>query len=245
MKLKKTLLVSGAAVALLMGSQAAFATTTVSVGGTTTPAGNVAVTGTSVGSLNFLTNYGVPASCSGGTASGYIKRGASAVSGTQVGAISSLSFATSCTATSLNFPVTMTNKAAKGDWGIYADGTPAKGATTINVEIKNIYAQMIDSVQTAPNIRCAVNVAGNVAETVGATVKAQIKLNVVGTTDYLVVNTPALGTPALRTPLVLNALDGSANKATATTSSCGGEIQDGDLASMVGSFALNQQVAIS
>lgn len=245
MKLKKTLFAGGAAVALVMGSQAAFATSTVSVNGSTTPPADVAITGPSVGGISFLTDFGVPASCSGGTASGYIKKGASATTGTKVGAISSLTFATGCTATSLAFPVNITKKAG-AEWGIFLDGTPAKGATTINVEIRGVYAAMIDNARTAPNLRCAVNAQGNVAGTAGATVKAQIKLNQSGTTDYLVVNTPAQPTPALQYPLTLDALNGSADKAaTGTISSCGGEIQDGDKASMVGTFALNQQVAIS
>ncbi|WP_456696000.1 hypothetical protein [Aeromicrobium sp. P5_D10] len=248
MKLKKTLLASGAAVALLMGSQAAFATTTVAVNGTTSPAADVSVTGPSVGAISFLTDVAVPFSCSGGTASGYIKRGASAVSGQKIGAIQSLSMAPNCAFTALNFPVNITKKgtAVADEWGIYADGTPAKGATTVNVEIRNVHAAMSDSARTAPNLRCAVNFQGNVTGTLGATVKAKIQLNVVGTTDYLIVNTPALGTTALQYPLTLDALNASADKAaTGTTDSCGGEIVDGDKASMVGSFALNQQVAIS
>ncbi|WP_456695997.1 hypothetical protein [Aeromicrobium sp. P5_D10] len=248
MKLKKTLLASGAAVALLMGSQAAFATTTVAVNGTTSPAADVSVTGPSVGAISFVSDAAVPASCSGGTSSGYIKRGASAVSGQKIGAIQSLTFNTGCVATSLNFPVTITKKgtAVADEWGIYADGTPAKGATTMNVEIRNIRASMIDSARTAPNLRCALNAQGNVSGTLGATVKAKIQLNVVGTTDYLIVNTPSLGTTALQYPLTLDALNGSADKAaTGTTDSCGGEIVDGDKASMVGSFALNQQVSIN
>ncbi|WP_456695999.1 hypothetical protein [Aeromicrobium sp. P5_D10] len=244
---KKTLLAGGAAIVLLMGSQAAFATTTVAVNGTTSPAADVSVTGPSVGAIFFVTDAAVPMSCSGGTSSGYIKRGASAVSGQKIGAIQSLSMAPNCSFTSLNFPVNITKKgtAVTDEWGIYADGTPAKGATTMNVEIRNVRAAMRDAARTAPNFRCAVNLQGNVSGTLGATVKAKIQLNVVGATDYLIVNTPTLAS-AFQFPLTLDALNGSADEAaTGTTDTCGGEIVDGDKISMVGSFALNQQVAIN
>ncbi|WP_456695998.1 hypothetical protein [Aeromicrobium sp. P5_D10] len=248
MKLKKTLLVGGAAIVLLMGSQAAFATTTVAVNGSPTPPADVPVTGALVSGVTFMSDVSVPNSCSGGTASGYVKRGASAVSGQKIGAIQSLTLNTGCLATGFLYPVTITKKgtAVADEWGIYADGTPAKGATSMNVEIRNVRASMRDVGRTAPNFRCAVNAQGNVVGTLGATVKAKIQLNVIGTTDYLVVNTPSLGTTALQYPLTLDALNGSADKAaTDTIDSCAGEIVDGDKASMVGSFALNQQVAIN
>lgn len=107
---KGAALAMGAASIVMLGSTAAYAAgTVVSVNGVSTPA-SVPVTGTNTSAITFDTNFGVPMTCNSSSISGAVNRGAAVSTGNTVGSIGSLSL-TSCTATSLNFPVTVTMSA--------------------------------------------------------------------------------------------------------------------------------------
>lgn len=213
------------AAAVLAFAPAAFATNTVRVDGTTTPAGNVAITGnnTGLGNIGFLTNFGVPATCTGSSITGYVKRGASATAGTQIGAISNMTFSP-CTATTLNYPVAITKKASPAEWPIIIRTTPAsKTQNVIDITIVGVSAQM-RSTGSAPYL-CNLNATGNVNGTFNRT-----------TQRITIATAPAY-------PLNIIAYDTSGNKTPVGglppgTGTCVGQIETGDTAQMSGTFSV-------
>lgn len=132
-----------AAVTMLI-APAAFAANTLSVDGTTSPVGDVAVSGVNKGTLNFETDYAVPADCTTAAVTGTVRRGVSVTSGTTIGKISNLTF-TNCTATALKYGVIIeknTNVGKPAVWDIVAEETPAKNQRYVDVSIRNISVKM-------------------------------------------------------------------------------------------------------
>ncbi len=221
---KKTLASAGAlaSAVVMVAAGTAFASNTLTVGGSATPAGNVGVTGANNGNLTFLTDFGVPTTCTASSTGGYVTRGASVTAGSKIGAITSLTFS-SCTATDLRYPVNITKKSSPTEWPIHVVTTPtSKSQDVIQIEIRNVSAHM-RSTGSAP-YACAANAAG----TVRGTFTRSTQRLAISTSGY---------------PLALDALNTSATKESeggaAASSSCAGEIQDGDGANMTGSFTLS------
>lgn len=240
MKVKKSsmaLAASAAALVVGIGAQAAFATTTLSVDGTTSPGGPVSIAGTTylpsdpgyLGQLEFETNFGVLTKCDSGTSSGTVIRGASGPVGTQVATIKYMTFS-DCLATGLNFETVALQKGDPANWTVHTLEVPAKNQRFVNVEIRGIEAELHND---APKPwTCAVNVSGDV--------RAQFDTLL----DRLVIDTGSLAAPN-DYPLVVDALDAQGNKAGSAESSCGGETWDGDNVRMKGTFQLDRNLAIS
>lgn len=228
---KKTGLAAGvlAAVTMLI-APAAFATNTLNVDGTAAPLGNVLVTGVNNGTLSFVTDFGVPASCTTSSVNGYVKRGSSVTAGQQLGAITGLTFGsagTPCTATSLNYSVIIQktatgtkSPAAPAEWGIFVTSTPAKGATSVPIEIRNVDAKMFST--TGIPRACDLRARGTVS---GMFNQVNQVITISNPTSY---------------PLDITAYDGSGtNTVSATDRTCGGQIYGTDFARMAGAFTLD------
>lgn len=143
------------------------ATNNVRVDGTTTPPGNVTITATNSSNINFVTNFGVPTSCTGSAVSGYVKRGSLATAGTTIGAIGATTFS-SRTFTTLNYPVRIAKNPASAEWPIVVRTTPStKTQNIIDVRIDNVHAQMI-STGFAP-YSCHVQAKGSIDTTFNRT----------------------------------------------------------------------------
>lgn len=211
--LRKTTMVGAmATTAVMLAAPAAMAAGPLTIGGSATPAGAVAITATNVGNFSFVTDYGVPATCTTATISGSINRGTSVVNNAVIGKISSLTFS-GCTATALNYPVTIT-KTGSVDWDLVVDGTPASGATA-NLKITNVSAQMrsTGSAPYACDVAAATPSGGSVA---GSFNPSTQRLSVTAVSGVYPLNLDPAG-----------------------TSSCGGQIYDGDKAQMSGVFAVS------
>jgi hypothetical protein len=236
-RFKKSSLVIGvmAAVTMLI-APAAFATNTLSVDGTTSPAGNVSVTGANVGTLSFVTDFGVPASCSASSVAGYVQRGATVASGNKIGAITNLAFGSAgspCTATGLNYPVVIEKSTKVGhpaEWGIYATATPAKGAASVPIEIRGVVAKMHSTTPATPTPSnkwaCDLQAGSNLGTTVVAGTFNQ-------TNQRITINT------GIAFPLPITAFDGAGTNSAGAGITCGGQIYTGDNANMTGAFALS------
>jgi hypothetical protein len=226
MKFKKTATMAAAAAFALTGlNQAAFASTTLEVDGSTV-IGDVLTNGTPKGSIDFETNYGVETSCATGGAVATVKRGASGGIGTHVGTINTMLF-DNCLATGLLFEVEATQKGANANWTIHTTEVPAKGQRYVGVEIRNISAQLLDNKApyNVPGMyRCALNVGGTVPGVID-TVK-----------NSLIIDSPEV--------LEIDALNAWADKDDNTAFSCGGEVWDGDVASMTAEFNLDVDVEV-
>jgi hypothetical protein len=205
---KSTMVGAMATTALMVAAPAAMAAGPLTVGGSATPAGAVAITATNVGSFSFVTDYGVPATCTTATIAGSINRGTAVVDNAVIGKISSLTFS-GCTATALNYPVTITKTGT--DWNLVVDGTPASGAVA-NLEITGVSAQM-RSTGSAP-YACDLTAASSSVP--GSFNPATQRLSVNAVSGVF--------------PLALTAAGGV---------TCGGQIYTGDRAQMSGVFAVS------
>lgn len=234
---KKAGVVAGVVAAATMAiAPAAFATSTVSVGGTTTPIGNVAVTGNvKAPGVGFLTNFGTPTDCTTSTITGYVTRG-TVVAGppavsTKIGAITNLTFS-GCTAAG-GLPVVIkkdTKTGAPAEWPIHVVGRPAKGTNLLPIQIQNIAIKMNSTTPAVPSSSnkwaCYLKATGTVNGTFNQT------------TQQIVINTA----PAY--PINITAYDGASEAAKLVLPSsgpgtCGGTIYTGDTASMNGSFLVS------
>lgn len=229
MKLHGKILAAGVLVAVtLWGAPAAFASNTLSVDGVTSPAGDVPMAGVlATSSVGFLSDYGVTAQCSAASLSGTIKRGATVVAGNKIGAIDGATFrqsgSTSCTTWGgLNLPVVI-EKSAKltspSDWGIYAVATPAKGATTVSIEIRDV-ALKLHSTGSKP-WSCDLEMIGTLRGVFNQTTQ-QISIY------------PASGVY----PLALTAFDGSGTNTAGSGNTCGGQFYTGDMVQLSAAFNL-------
>jgi hypothetical protein len=220
---KASLLVGAAALALAVYPPSAFAANTIRVDGTTTPPGAVAITGnnTGLGNIGFVTNFGDSGSCTSSAVSGYVNRGAAATAGTQIGAVTTMTFSP-CTRTTLNYPVVITKKPVPAEWSIVVRTPPAsKTQNVIDVTIKNVSARML-STGSAPFL-CHVEARGDVNATFNRT-----------TQRLTIATAPAY-------PLNLTAYDTSGGDAAGNiippgSGTCVGQIETGDTASMSGNF---------
>ena len=225
---KKAGLAAGvvAAVTMLI-APAAFATNTLSVNGVTT-GGTSPVTGAlpTGGTIGFVTDFGVPASCTTAAVAGTVTKGASVTAGSQIGAINSLTFGSSsslCDATGLHYPVIIekSNKVgAPASWGIFVKTTPAKGATTVPIEIRNVTAKL-HSTNTTGNWACDLEAKGTVP-------------GVFNQSTQQIIITPTAGSY----PLDITAFDGTKTNTEGAGITCGGEIYSTDFAQMTGTFNL-------
>lgn len=229
-----------AALAILVGTQAAFATTTLSVDGATSPAGPVSMSMTTgapsspgyLGLVRFESDYGVWGTCDQTSLDGYVLKGASGGVGTKIGAITETQFV-GCSITGWDWLQQIVKNPIPDEWTIHLDETPAKGQRFVQVEIRNVSAQMHAPLTAGP-WTCAINLSGNVKATI-----------VTGPNSRLVINTPSLSGAALQYPLLIDALDAWGNDTTGTLVSCGGEYQDGDKMSLVGTFQLDREIEVS
>ncbi|WP_122818723.1 hypothetical protein [Nocardioides pantholopis] len=211
-KFRRTTMVGAlASTALMVAAPAAMAAGPLTVGGATTPS-VVAITASNVGSFTFATDYDVPATCTTATVGGEIYPGTAVVDNAKIGEIQSLTFS-GCTATGLNYPVTIT-KTGSVDWDLIVDGTPASGATA-DLEITNVSAQM-RSTGSAPYV-CDLAA----ATAAGSSVPGSFD----PTTQRL-----SIASAAGAFPLDLTAAGGV---------TCGGQIFTGDRAQMAGTFAVS------
>jgi hypothetical protein len=219
-------LAGAAAIAALtvssMGAASASAPYFVTVGGSTTPAGAVTATGTNTTNISFMSNFGVPMSCTSSTINGSVNRGA-VIDGTgtsSLGAISALTFS-NCDATSLHFKVTVSQN--PGSWNIVSfPSVPTFTSTTqaFPIEIRNISATVTG---TACNFSATGSVRGTF--TPGTTPSAAGTITITGASPTF--------------PLTIAVPGGG------TTSTCGGQIVNGDQAFMNGSFGLSASGAIA
>jgi hypothetical protein len=224
---RRTGLVGGVlAAAMLALAPAAFAANVVKVDGLTAPAGDVAMTAAVMSpGINFVTNFGVPSRCTGSAVSGYVRRGATAASGTKIGAITSLTFSP-CSATTLGWPWQVSKKAASAEWGIYVRVTPSsKTQNLISVELRDV-SLYVRSTGSAP-FYCEFQAH---ATAIPATFNQ--------TTQQLSIDTGA------SYPLNLTAYDGTGVKGPGNvlppgTGACVGQIETGDTMKMVGSFSIS------
>lgn len=216
-----------AAVTMLI-APAAFAANTLSVDGTTSPVGDVAVSGVNKGTLNFETDYAVPASCTTAAVTGTVRRGAAVATGTTIGKISNLTF-TDCEATDLEYGVIIekdNNAGAAAVWDIVAEETPAKNQRYVDISIRNIGVKMHSTGSGA--WVCSL---GAVAASVPATFD-QI-------TQEIAIDTRATY------PFAITAYDGSntTNRKVALpptpNGTCVNQIYTGDAADMWGTFTLD------
>lgn len=224
MKFKKASLAAAmAAVALSLATPAAFAANVLIVDGTSSPPADVATTASLVGNMSFVTDYAVSSSCSTAAVGGYVKRGASVTSGTKIGAITSAVFGTSsayCTTWGgLSLPVVMAKTASPTEWGIYAASTPAKGATVVPVQIRNVGINM-HSTGSLP-WSCELGMVGTLPATFNQT------------TQRLTINTGA------SYPLAITAFDKSGTSTPDPSGiTCGGEFYTGDNMAVTGTLQL-------
>ena len=130
------------------------ATYTVAVGGSTTSGTNAYTATTSA--ISFDTNYGVPMTCSSGTAAGNILRGTTFTppAATTVATITGTTWS-GCIAPTL-FD-TQLNVTQVGTWNLKATSAPVNGV--VSGTITNVNAQ----VRSVINDRCEFDVAGSVA----------------------------------------------------------------------------------
>lgn len=223
---KAGLAVGMSAAAVLAIAPAAFAANVLKVDGLTTvadvPVSGPLVTGTTIG---FKTDYNVPATCSASAAGGYVKRGVTVGLGTKIGAITSLTFS-SCTATTLGFPVTIAKKGAT-EWGIFATAAPtSKTQATIPVEIRGVVAQMRSTGATP--LTCELEATGTVAGTFNQNTQV-LAITPATTTTYTL-------------PIVAHNGAGTKTPQPSGVGTCGGQIYTGDRAQMTGSFQLSTGV---
>lgn len=130
------------------------ATYTVAVGGSTTTGTNAYTATTSA--ISFDTNYGVPMTCSSGTAQGNIQRGATFTppAATTVATITGTTWSGCIAPTLLN---TQLNVTQVGTWNLKATGAPVNGV--VSGRIDNVNAQ----VRSVVDNRCEFDVSGSVA----------------------------------------------------------------------------------
>lgn len=211
------------AAALLAYVPAAMAKNTVKVDGTTTPPGNVSITATNKTTISFLSNFGVPGSCTNSTIAGHIKRGASAAAGTTIGAITAMTFSP-CNLFSLHYPVTIAKKPIPAEWPIIVRTTLAsKTQNIIDVRIDNVHAQMI-STGSAPYL-CHVQARGNINATFNRT-----------TQQLVIATAPAY--PLTLTAYDTTGLKGAGNIVDPPNGTCLNEFQTGDRAQMSATFTV-------
>ncbi|RLV54522.1 hypothetical protein D9V41_15880 [Aeromicrobium phragmitis] len=214
--MKTTAVGAGIGAMVLAGSAAAFAShTSVTVGGSSSPAGPVAVTGTNTSQIGFETDFGVPLYCDTASVEGNVLRGASVNVGNKVGEITDLLFS-DCTATALDYPVIVTMSA--GDFDVRTH--PANAGDPVPVTITGVDAH-VRSTGSQP-YACEMFAEGSVDAIIhpGA-----------GGVDGSVELVPGSFN------LAVTAGDGNGNP---STSSCGGEIWTGDVAQpLFGDFALS------
>lgn len=227
--LKKTGLVVGTlAAATMLIAPAAFAANVVSVNGVTSGP-NVSASGTNVGTITFVTDYGITTTCNASAVTGYVTPGASTVAGTKIGAISTQSFS-SCTVDG-GLPVVVeknTNAGAPAEWGIYVTSTPAKGQNVANIEIRGVSAKLHSTTPVTPTTANRWNC------DLGATATA-----IPGTFNQSTQRL-AFTTAAGAYPLNLTAYNGLGTKTAlgSSTGTCAGQIYTGDKANMSGVFNL-------
>lgn len=127
----------------------------------------------------------------------------------------------------------MYKRSGTPEWTIHLAGLPVKGAASVNVELRNVTLRMHGG---GPPWTCAANLYGSVKATITT-----------GHNSRLVINTPALaGGTSNTNPLVVDALDTSLDETnTANDSTCAGELWDGDLMSVKGTFQLDRNIEVS
>ncbi|WP_019145139.1 hypothetical protein [Aeromicrobium massiliense] len=143
-----------AATSIIALAPAAMAATyTVAVGGNTTVGTNAYTAST--GGITFDTNYGVPMTCSSGTAAGNIQRGATFTPPTAstVATITGTTWSGCIAPTLFN---TQLNVTQVGTWNLKADSAPVGGV--VSGEITNVSAQ----VRSVVNDLCEFDVTGTV-----------------------------------------------------------------------------------
>ncbi|MFI5430077.1 hypothetical protein ACHMWU_28970 [Aeromicrobium sp. UC242_57] len=215
---------------MMLIAPAAFASNLVAVNGTSSPAADVPVTGSLSGTISFITDFGVPASCTTASVGGHIKRGASATVGTKIGAITNLTFGntggTGCSSTGLGYPFLIKKSTKTGspvEWPIHLTSTPAKGSGSAAIEIRNVAMKMHSTGLTrwGMDLEATGTVPAKIFQ--GATPQIQI--------------TPTAGV----FPLALQAFDGWGTN-TAAEHTMFGQIYTGDGMQMTATFNLSTPI---
>lgn len=154
LKIKKMCLAGSLVAGAVVLAPVALAASTLSVGGTTSPPGDVPVTmSVNAPGMSFLTDFGVPMTCTASAASGYVKRGSSVTSGTKIGAITNLAY-TGCTMAGA-YPVIVkknNNSGSPAEWPIHVVGNPAKGQTMLAIEIRTVDLKMHSTIPAVPSV---------------------------------------------------------------------------------------------
>lgn len=219
---KQLIKASGATAALLLvASTAAMAgpPTYITVNGISSPSAAADVNGASSGTIGFLTDYGVPVSCSTSALTAKAYRGALVAATNPIGRITGMT-GSSCIATALNFPVTVAMN--PGDWDIKVKTVPAAAGQPIPVEVKNVSITFGSS--GGP---CHFSAAAG-----SAGVPATLTPGPIGGNDARIIFTPSTGYP-----LVISTPSGSAT--------CGGQVYPGDLMNVAGTYNLTTTGAIT
>lgn len=212
------------AAAVLALTPAAFAANVVKVDGTTSPPGAVSISGGLTAVASMVTNFGVPIACTTASLTGTIQRGSTATAGTQIGSIASLA-GSPCTATTLNYPLSVSKRAVPSTWGIFVKTTPtSKTQQFIDVEIRNILMLLI-SPGSAP-YPCHFELRGTI----------QARFDQINQ-RLIVATAPAY-------PLVITAYDSTGGKLPANilppgTGTCVGQFETGDTAKMSAIWAVS------
>ncbi|TSD58681.1 hypothetical protein [Aeromicrobium piscarium] len=105
--------------------------TSVTVGGSATPAGAVAVTGTNVTDIAFISDRGTELQCETSSITGNVLRGASVSVGNVVGSISSLNFSDCIAAGIFDVNVTMNT----GDFTVVEHPAAAGDDVVVDIEV--------------------------------------------------------------------------------------------------------------
>lgn len=226
---KKTLTKAGAAAGalVLLASTAAVAgpPTYLTVNGVSTPSAAADFYGSSPGTVNFETDYGVPIACTPSALAGKAYRGALIAATNPIGRITGLSG--TCNTTALGFSTRAANNV--GDWDIVVKSAPAAAGDPIPVRIMNM------SIYFKATMSCEFD--AKAAPGVG--VDAILYPGPIGGHDARIeINTAASH------PLVITTYSGMGFKVPAP-SSCGGEIVNGDLSRVGGTYDLDTTGAIT
>lgn len=225
----KTLTKAGAAAGalVLLASTAAMAgpPTYLTVNGVGSPSAAADFDGVSPGTVNFETDYGVSIACTPSSLAGKAYRGALIAATNPIGRTTGLSG--TCIATDLLFDTRATNNF--GDWDIVVKSAPAAAGDPIPVRIMNM------SIYFKATMSCEFD--AKAAPGVG--VDAILYPGPIGGHDArLEIDTGA------SYPLVIKTYSGIGFKVPAP-SSCGGEIVDGDLSRVGGTYNLDTTGAIT
>jgi hypothetical protein len=194
----------------------AHATTTVVVNGSSVPA-NVSYLADSFTSIDWLSNYGVDATCASMDFEGHFNAGQIATVGAQIGSVSLLT-SDNCTMSALMRQMDFFSGPSSPDWPILLAETPTPGQQVVEVVISDVSIFNVSQ-------SCNFLMTGDLPATLDL-LNHTITFNAL---DSLEIDAGATPSSPVNSSL----------------STCGGEFWDGDLMSVWGAFYFNADLAFS